>query len=266
MLDKFNRKISYLRVSVTDKCNLRCVYCMPEDGVKLLTHNDIISFEEIIEVVKAGSRKGIEKVRITGGEPLVRKGIVKLVEMIAKIDGIRDFSLTTNGILLEDFAQPLFDAGLKRINISLDTLEEEKFKTITRGGNLKSVLKGIEAAQKVGFNPLKINCVIENSSNEKDAMMVAEFCEKNNFMVRFIHTMSLEKGVFSVVEGGTGGDCDSCNRLRLTADGKIKPCLFNDLEYDIRTLGVEKAIMLALENKPEYGTHNRSNKFYNIGG
>jgi len=266
MLDRFNRKIDYLRVSVTDKCNLRCRYCMPEEGVKLLAHSDIISFEEIIEVIKAGCKSGIKKIRITGGEPLVRKGIVNLVEMIGKLKDIKDFSLTTNGVLLEEFALPLFNVGLKRINISLDTLDAEKYKLITRGGDITKVLKGIDSAKKAGFEPIKINCVIEKSSDEKHAQMVADFCRENNLIIRYIHTMNLEDGIFSVVEGGNGGDCNICNRLRLTANGKIKPCLFNDIEFDVRILGAEKAIMLALQNKPQFGTKNYNSKFYNIGG
>lgn len=266
MFDRYNRKINYLRVSITDKCNLRCKYCMPEEGVKQLSHSDIITFEEIIDVIKAGIKSGITKVRITGGEPLVRKGIVNLISMISDIKGIDDLSLTTNGVLLDEFAILLYNAGLKRINISLDTLDADKYKTLTRGGDISKVLKGIDTAKKVGFNPIKINCVIENSSDEADALMVAKFCNENNLEVRFIHTMSLKDGVFSTVEGGTGGDCSNCNRLRLTANGKIKPCLFNDIEYDIRELGIEQAISEALNNKPEYGTQNNNNNFYNIGG
>jgi len=266
MLDRFNRKINYLRISVTDKCNLRCVYCMPEEGVKLLGHSDIITFEEILEVIKEAIKLGINKIRITGGEPLIRKGIINLVSMIAEIKGIDDLSLTTNGVLLEDYAIPLYNAGLKRINISLDTLDTEKYKSITRGGDINKVLKGIEKAKETGFIPIKINCVIKKSSDEKDAQMVAEFCKKNNLFIRYIHTMNLKNGVFTTVEGGSGGDCINCNRLRLTANGKIKPCLFNDIEFDIRQSGIKKALKEALTNKPEYGTHNDINRFYNIGG
>jgi len=266
MLDKFNRRINYLRISVTDRCNLRCVYCMPAEGIHLMEHDEILSFDEILEVVKEAVAQGIDKVRITGGEPLVRKGIVDLVRMIAQINGIKDFGMTTNGIYLDKFAQPLFDAGLQRINISLDTMNAEKYKALTRLGDINMVLKGIDAAKKAGLNPIKINCVIKESSNEKDAQEVAEFCSKNDLKIRYIREMDLEKGQFWKVQGGEGGACQICNRLRLTSNGKIKPCLFSDLEYDVRELGVKQALGFALGNKPKSGTHSQINKFSNIGG
>jgi len=161
MYDKFNRKINYLRISVTDRCNLRCTYCMPETGIQLLQHSDIISFEEIVDVVKLSVGLGIDKIRITGGEPLARKGIVDLVAMIAEIPGINDFGLTTNGILLKKYAKELKEAGLHRVNVSLDTLNPEKYHQITRLGNIEDVLEGISEAQKIGLTPVKINCVIK---------------------------------------------------------------------------------------------------------
>lgn len=266
MYDQFNRKINYLRVSVTDRCNLRCVYCMPEEGIKLISHNDILSFEEIIEVIQIAVNLGIDKIRITGGEPLVRKGIVNLVQEISKIQGIKDFGMTTNGILLEDFAEKLANAGLNRINISLDTLNPETFKQITRGGDIQKVLNGIKAAKKAGLMPVKINCVIKESPKEKDAMEVAEFCHKNGLDIRYIHLMELDKGSFSVVEGGEGGNCKTCNRLRLSANGFIMPCLFSDIAFNIRELGIKNAILKAVENKPKCGTSSFNHKFYNIGG
>jgi len=266
MYDQFNRKISYLRISVTDRCNLRCVYCMPEEGIRLLDHKDILSFEEIVEVVKEAVRLGITKVRITGGEPLVRKGITRLVGMISELEGIDDFGLTTNGILLEQFAHDLVKAGLHRVNISLDTIEPEKFRQITRGGDIEMVFRGIEAARKTGLSPIKINCVVKNSSTEPDAIGVKKFCDENGLEVRFIHEMDLGSGCFTVVEGGKGGDCLSCNRLRLTANGFIKPCLFSDLEFSIRELGIRQAIEKAVNLKPEKGSQNLINRFHNIGG
>lgn len=266
MLDRFKRKINYLRVSVTDRCNLRCAYCMPECGVDLMSHKDILSFEEIVEVIKFGAENGINKVRITGGEPLVRRGIVDLVSMISKIPGIDDLAMTTNGVLLDQFAQPLADAGLHRVNISLDTVDEKRYKKITRVGDLSSVLKGITAAQRAGLNPIKINCVIKKSPIEKDAQEVAEFCDMNDLQVRFIKEMDLETGYFDRVIGGDGGHCASCNRLRLTADGKLKPCLFSDLEFNVREIGIENAYSKAIGLKPKSGTENTVNKFSNIGG
>ncbi len=266
MYDKYNRSINYLRISVTDRCNLRCTYCMPESGITLLNHEDILSFEEIIEVVKEAVTLGISKIRITGGEPLVRKGIVDLVRMISGIPEITDFGLTTNGILLHEFAEPLANAGLHRINISLDTINPVKFREITRIGNLSMVFAGIEAAKKAGLNPIKINCVVKNSSLEQDAQDVKQYCIRNGLEVRFIHEMDLESGCFTVVEGGTGGDCKSCNRLRLTADGMLKPCLFNNIGYDIRKIGIREAFLKAIDTKPERGSINGINRFHNIGG
>ena len=266
MYDKYNRQINYLRISVTDRCNLRCVYCMPDEGVQLLQHKDILSFEEIEEVARIAIQMGVEKIRLTGGEPTARKGIVDLVKMISVLPGLKDLSMTSNGILLSRYAQPLKDAGLQRINISLDTLDEEKYRQITRGGQLQDAIAGIEAAQKSGLYPVKINCVVQHSSMEEDAQNVLAFGQKNGLEVRFIHEMNLAEGHFSVVEGGEGGDCINCNRLRLTANGKIMPCLFSDLEFDVRKLGAENALLHALENKPRCGSMNLSGEFYNIGG
>ncbi|MEI7597567.1 MAG: radical SAM protein [Bacteroidota bacterium] len=266
MLDNFNRTINYLRISVTDRCNLRCTYCMPEDGVQMQNHSDIISFEQIIEVVKAGVKLGISKVRITGGEPLVRKGIVSLVEQIAKIDGIEDLSMTTNAILLKKFANDLRNVGLNRINVSLDTLDANKYREITRCGNLNDAIEGILEAKKVGFNPIKVNCVIKNNANEPDALAVKDFCIEHGLSIRYIHQMNLTNGDFSVVEGGEGGDCKICNRLRLTATGEIKPCLFNNLAFNIKELGIENALKMAISKKPKCGTINNTGEFYNIGG
>jgi GTP 3',8-cyclase len=266
MFDSYNRRINYLRISVTDRCNLRCTYCMPAEGIPLMQHSDILSFEEIMEVVDAAVILGVDKIRITGGEPLVRKGIINLIEMIASKPGIQDLGMTTNGQLLEQFAQPLKDAGLHRINVSLDTLNPEKYRQITRGGEIDKVLKGIETAVKAGLSPVKINCVIVKSSSEPDALEVTEYGKKLGLQVRFIRQMDLEKGEFYIVDGGSGGDCSTCNRLRLTANGMIKPCLFNDMDYDIREHGAHKALQLALGNKPSCGTVNKHGEFYNIGG
>jgi cyclic pyranopterin phosphate synthase len=266
MYDSYHRTINYLRISVTDRCNLRCTYCMPAEGIQLLRHQDILSFEEILEVTRIAVKLGVDKVRVTGGEPLVRKGIAGLIRGLAQIGGIRDLAMTTNGQLLEEQAAGLADAGLQRINISLDTCDPDRYAELTRGGDIGKVVKGLVAAQKAGLNPIKLNCVVENNSHEEDAMGVKYFAEKMGLEVRFIHRMSLHQGSFAVVEGGSGGDCLHCNRLRLTADGKIKPCLFNELEFDVRTLGAEEAIRQAVAMKPECGSRNEKNLFHNIGG
>ena len=266
MYDSYNRQINYLRISVTDRCNLRCKYCMPAEGIGLNEQNDLLSFEEIVAVVKQAVKNGINKVRLTGGEPLVRKGITDLVAMIAAVEGVEDLAMTTNGVLLNKYALDLKIAGLKRLNISLDTIDALKYAEITRGGNLEDVFRGIVEAQKVGFTPIKINCVVMNSADEPDALLVKEFATENGFEVRFIHQMDLETGRFSKVEGGEGGDCKKCNRIRLTANGGFKPCLFNDACFNVREYGVQVAMEKAVACKPKVGTKNQSGKFYNIGG
>ncbi len=266
MLDHYNRKINYLRISVTDRCNLRCSYCMPEDGVCMVEHKEILTYEEIQEVVAVAVPLGIDKIRLTGGEPLVRKDIVELVRMISVVKGVKDIAITTNGVLLEKFARQLAEAGLHRVNISLDTMDPEKFHQITRGGDIRKVFAGIEAARLSGLSPIKINCVIKQFSDEPDALAVKQFCLENGLQARFISQMDLSTGHFSIVDGGTGGDCANCNRLRLTPTGKMKPCLFSDLEYDIREMGIREAIEAALFGKPEKGSTNLSNCFHNIGG
>jgi cyclic pyranopterin phosphate synthase len=239
---------------------------MPEEGITLLRHDDILTYDEIKDFTEVAVRMGVNKVRITGGEPLVRKGIVSLVSMLSSIKGITDLSMTTNGVLLKDFAADLKAAGLHRVNISLDTVDEERFAMITRYGVLSNVLGGIDAAIKAGLKPVKINCVVKSSAKEIDALEVADFCNRNNLEIRYIRQMDLVNGHFYVVDGGTGGDCSICNRLRLTSNGKLKPCLFNDTEFDIRELGHEKALTMAALYKPECGTLNRNGSFYNIGG
>jgi cyclic pyranopterin phosphate synthase len=239
---------------------------MPEEGIQLLKHEDILSYDEITDFVKEAAVSGINKVRITGGEPLARKGIVTLTGMIAAIKGIKDLSMTTNGTLLELFADDLSKAGLQRVNISLDTVDPEKYAFVTRTGNLNDVFKGIEAAKKAKLFPIKINCVIRKSRDEEDARSVTQFCKDNNLEIRYIKEMNLAKGSFSRVEGGTGGNCIICNRLRLTSTGKLKPCLFSDIELDIRKMGYKNAIKLAISLKPEQGLSNMKNSFYNIGG
>jgi len=266
MLDKYNRQINYLRISVTDRCNLRCQYCMPAEGVQLLPHNEILSFDEIVDFVKVASSFGVNKVRITGGEPLVRKGIVDLVSMISNVEGIEDLSMTTNGILLDKFAKDLKNAGLKRVNISLDAINPERFAEITRGGDIQKVFDGIKSAQENGLTPIKINCVIYNKIKSQDAIEVEQFCKENNLQIRFIHVMNLAKGEFSMVEGGEGGNCKICNRLRLTSNGMLRPCLFSDKTFSVRELGAEEAIDQAIGNKPKCGTASVNSSFYNIGG
>ena len=266
MYDRFDRKIDYLRISVTDRCNLRCVYCMPAEGIRLLRHEDILSFDEITEVARIAIELGVRKIRLTGGEPLVRKGIVDLVSMLSAIPGVEDLSMTTNGILLAQFALLLKEAGLRRVNVSLDTLDPDRFRILTRGGDLEEVKRGIMIAREAGLMPVKLNCVTSGHFDPSDAIEVKRFGEENGFEVRLIRQMDLAAGEFYGVEGGDGGKCSLCNRLRLTSNGKIKPCLFNSIGFDVRKLGAREAILRAIDNKPRCGTFNEEEEFFRIGG
>lgn len=266
MLDRFNRNITYLRISVTDRCNFRCQYCMPAEGVTWKNQDEILSFQEIFEVVKVGTQLGIKKIRLTGGEPLVRKDLSKLVEMISSIPEIEEIGMTTNGVLLPKYAKDLKAAGLTRVNISLDTLDPEKFRKITRIGNLEDVLNGIDAAIEAELLPVKINFVRMKGENEADEAAVRQYCDEKNLKLRFIRQMDLRTGEFYSVEGGDGGICSICNRLRLTSDGFIVPCLHSNQRYNIRELGINKAYEMALENKPKTGFGTHTHQFSNIGG
>lgn len=265
MFDRFERSIHYLRISVTDKCNLRCVYCMPAGGVPPMRHEDVLSFEEIEAFTRVAVTMGITKVRITGGEPLVRRNIVTLVSMLAGINGIRDLAMTSNGIRMADFARDLAAAGLHRVNISLDATEPKRYAEITRGGDVRDVFAGIVAARDAGLLPVKLNCVVEQSPEEPDAQAVAAFARQEGLEVRFIRRMDLSKGLFSVVIGASGGDCARCNRLRLSCNGLLRPCLFNDLEFSVRELGAREAIRRATEEKPACGDKSNA-MFHAIGG
>ena len=189
LADKFNREINYLRISVTDRCNLRCVYCMPAGGIAHKSHSQILSFEEIYKIVKAGAGLGIQKVRITGGEPLVRKDLPSLIEKLKTINGLKELALTTNGIYLSEYAALLKKCGLDRINISLDSLVPEKFEMITRGGNLKTVLEGIESAKACGLSPLKINVVLLSGFNTEEIPDFVNLTRESPIEVRFIEYM-----------------------------------------------------------------------------
>jgi cyclic pyranopterin phosphate synthase len=265
MFDSYNRRINYLRISVTDRCNLRCEYCMPAEGIQLIPREHILTSEEIVEITRVAVSMGVTKVRITGGEPLVRRRIVELVELIAGIDGVEDFGMTTNAIALSEFAQPLFDAGLHRLNISLDTVDPQQFRELTRCGELADAVAGIDAAIAVGFDPIKLNCVIQESSDEPDARGVAAFGAERGLQVRYIRKMNLATGDFWQVEGGDGGKCSACSRLRLSSDGKLYPCLFSDLCYDVRDMGIEQAIHSALAGKPLNG-QTATREFNTLGG
>jgi cyclic pyranopterin phosphate synthase len=266
MIDSYGRRINYLRVSVTDRCNLRCAYCMPPEGVPLVWRSEILSYEEIAEVVRVAAGLGVTKVRLTGGEPLVRRDLVRLVAMLSAIGAISDLAMTTNGILLPQFARPLAAAGLHRVNISLDAIEPLRYAAVTRGGDVRQALAGIEAALAAGLAPVRLNCVVESDPSEPDARDVARFAARNGLEVRFIQRMHLESGVFTVIEGGTGGDCPRCNRLRLSADGRLRPCLFSNVSFNVRQLGAARALSLAVREKPAAGSACTDLAMHAIGG
>jgi cyclic pyranopterin phosphate synthase len=258
VFDRIDRNIEYLRITVTDKCNLRCVYCMPAEGVPHLRHEDVLSFEEILEVTRAAAAAGVVKVRVTGGEPLVRRNIVVLVAMLAGVEGIKDLAMTTNGTRFAEFARPLAGAGLRRVNVSLDALDPARYAEITRGGDVAAVLAGIEAAGEADLHPVKLNCVVRESPDEPDARAVAAFGAARGMEVRFIRRMNLSDGTFTRVIGGDGGDCPRCNRLRLSCDGMVRPCLFSDLKFSVRELGPHEAIRRAVDAKPRSGGKSSS--------
>jgi cyclic pyranopterin phosphate synthase len=334
MKDGHGRTIDYLRISLTDRCNLRCIYCMPAEGVKLMSHDEILRIEEIARIARVATRIGIRSVRLTGGEPLVRLGVTDLVRDLANMPGIENISMTTNGVLLPRMADGLKEAGLSRVNISLDTLDPEQFTKITRLGSIQTTLDGIDAALEAGFNPVKINSVVVRQLNQ-DYLGFAKLSIDQPLHVRFIEYMPVGEsegidghgwGPEDVVpseelldiinerakaEGlaplePIGGDdaplgwgparyfafpgakgtvgfisplsrhfCGDCNRLRLTADGKLRPCLFSDREIDVRTAlreggdeAVYECFLEALDMKPDehhdrVGTERRMSQ---IGG
>ncbi|NWF75147.1 MAG: GTP 3',8-cyclase MoaA [Nitrospirae bacterium] len=304
MKDHFRRTIDYLRISVTDRCNLRCIYCMPADGLIPIEHKEILSFEEIVRIVKISVNHGVTKIRITGGEPLVRRNVIYLIRLLNSIEGIKDLSLTTNGILLERYADDLVDAGLKRVNISLDSLRPERFREITRGGDINRVLNGIKSAEKAGLTPIKINMVPIRGINDDEIEDFARMTIKHPYQIRFIEFMPFgtqgmwkpekfisSEGIRYIVEkfgkltpvvqkksgparyfkfDGADGVigfispisnhfCSECNRLRLTADGKLRPCLFSETEIDLKPAlrsnasdeEIDRLIKLSIDVKPK---------------
>ncbi len=191
MIDNHNREINYLRISVTDRCNLRCVYCMPKEGVSFIGHDDILRYEELLRIVKIAVKTGITKIRVTGGEPLVRREIIGFLSSLHGVDDLKDISLTTNGVLLENYAEGIFDAGIGRINISLDSLVPERYRAITCGGDLKGVIRGIRKAQQTGFSPIKINVVAIKGFNDDEILDFAKLTLDKPYQVRFIEFMPI---------------------------------------------------------------------------
>jgi cyclic pyranopterin phosphate synthase len=281
MIDQFGRRVEYVRVSVTDKCNLRCVYCMPLGGLDWLKRESLLSYEEIASVLRTMAGMGLKKVRITGGEPLVRKDLSHLVRMVAEIPGIEDISLSTNAVLLGDQAQELRDSGVSRVNVSLDSLQEERVDAIARRpGSFGRIMEGLDAAEAVGFDPIKINVVLIGGQNDDEIEDFALITRDRPWHIRFIELMPTgsnldlsadnfvscqnalarirRMGSIEPVEGPAGNGpatyfrfpgaagtvgvitpmshnyCDRCNRMRLTADGQLRPCLFGSLQTNLR--------------------------------
>jgi cyclic pyranopterin phosphate synthase len=268
MYDRFDRKIDYLRISVTDLCNLRCYYCMPEEGVLRKRHDEILSLETIVQVARAAASLGIEKIRLTGGEPLVRRGLTFLVEELKKVPGIREVSLSTNGTLLPGLAGDLKKAGLDRLNISLDSLNSETYRAITRIGRLEAALEGIEAAIGAGFSQVKINMVLIPKVNDLDVPAMKSFCLEKGLMLQRINHYALSD--IGTMERGYEAErplaCADCNRIRLTADGKLKPCLFSDLEIPVDPDRLETSLRRAIMEKPACGTSCTARQNWQIGG
>jgi cyclic pyranopterin phosphate synthase len=283
LIDSFARVHDNLRISVTDRCNIRCFYCMPETGVEFVERSQILDFEEIERFVHVAVTLGIRKLRVTGGEPLVRRDLPVLIRRLAAIPGIEDLALTTNGVLLEEFAQPLFDAGLRRLNVHIDTLDRARFQQITRRDDLDRVLSGLASAKRVGFTRIKLNAVAVKNLVEPDIVPLARYARENGFEVRYIEFMPLDAqnlwdrnkvlladdiiatlsreispltpipdpdprapateylyedggGMVGFIASVSRPFCLNCNRLRLTADGKLRYCLFAIEEDDVKTL------------------------------
>lgn len=294
MRDQIGRKITYLRLSVTDRCNLRCRYCMPADGICKKSHFDMLTEEEMITAVDAAASLGITKLRITGGEPLVKKNILSICRRAAAVEGIREVCMTTNGLLLPQMAKQLRDAGVSRLNLSLDTLDPEKYAFITRIGSLNDFMAGLNAALDAGFEKVKINAVLIGGFNDDEIVPLAELTKQYPVDVRFIEMMPMyDSGDFGqkafisgtkVLEqlpeavpvshdggvarlcrlpGALGNIglispvsahfCGGCNRIRITADGKVKPCLHSAEEYSLKGLdreGMKKVLEEAILHKP----------------
>ena len=282
LVDGMGRTIVNLRISVTDRCNFRCTYCMPADNVEFMDRSNLLSFEEILRVVTVASGLGINRIRLTGGEPLMRKDLPTLVKMINGVEGINDVALTTNAFFLKDQAQSLMDAGLKRLNVSLDALDPEKFRDVNRRDCLQAVLDGLDTARKVGFKSIKINAVAVRNFSESEIMGLIEYGRSDGFEVRFIEFMPLDsdkvwerekvlfgheiidlikekyelvpvdnsleigpaseytfadgKGKIGIITAVSNPFCDHCNRIRMTADGKLRTCLFSADETNLKEM------------------------------
>jgi len=268
LFDPCGRPITYLRISVTDRCNFRCTYCMPQGGVKLKGHNEILRLEQIVAISQAAVTLGITKIRLTGGEPLVRRGIVDLVAGIGAIEGLGELCMTTNGSQLSPLlARELKGAGLDRITISLDTLDPAHFEQLTRGGKLAEVLAGVDAALEADLNPVKINMVLFDTTTQADISAMRSFCEQKGVLLQTIAHFNLDQREHNHrVPADRPGACTKCNRIRLTADGYLKPCLYSDSEIKVDFADLEGSLKSAVAGKPVNGTTCTSRSMNQIGG
>jgi GTP 3',8-cyclase len=265
MYDSFRRRIDYLRISVTDKCNLRCRYCMPEEGVLPRRHEDFLRHEQIVEVVRAAVGLGLTKVRLTGGEPLVKRGIVELVGMIRAVPGLRHLAMTTNGTLLARLAAGLRQAGLDSVNISLDTLEAERYRYLTRGGRIEQALEGIEAARREGF-PVKINMVVLGDTSQEEIARLRQFCRDKGLALQLINHFDIASPKSQDYLFDRPPKCASCNKIRLLADGQLKPCLHSDQEIALDPADIAGSLRRTIEAKPENGCACTNRVMSQIGG
>jgi cyclic pyranopterin phosphate synthase len=265
MRDSFDRDITYLRISVTDKCNLRCRYCMPPEGVPMRRHDEFLSLEQMAAAARAAVGLGIAKVRLTGGEPLVKRGIVDLVRMIASIDGLGHLAMTTNGTLLAPLAVSLREAGLDSVNVSLDTLDPGRYRDLTRGGDIGSALAGLSAALGAGF-PVKVNMVVLADTPMGDVGKMRAFCAARGASLQLINHFELAQRKQEQEAFDRPPPCDRCNRIRLTADGMLKPCLHSDAEVRLDFSRLEESLREAILTKPRRGSACTIRAMPQIGG
>ena len=269
MFDSYDREINYLRISVTDKCNLRCRYCMPAEGVPHRSHEEFLSLEQMAAVVRVGVRLGLTKVRLTGGEPLVKRGIVELVRLIREVPGVRHLGMTTNGVLLPRYADSLRRAGLDSVNISLDTLDPERYREITRVGDIRHVLKGIEAARRAGF-PIKINMVVLEDTGPEEIAAMRRFCERRpgakGLTLQLINHYELGEEKLDRYCFDRPPRCSACNKIRLLADGTLKPCLHSNEEIKLDPEHIEESLRRTIAAKPERGDVCTNRPMVEIGG
>jgi cyclic pyranopterin phosphate synthase len=265
MYDSYSRRIDYLRISVTDKCNLRCRYCMPAEGVTIRRHEEFLSFEQITAVVRAAVKLGVRKVRLTGGEPLVKRGIVDLVGMIRRVEGLGHLAMTTNGTVLSRTAAALKAAGLDSLNISLDTLDPQRYRYLTRGGEIQWVLRGIDAAVQQQF-PVKINMVVLADTSEREIEGLRRFCSEKGVKLQLINHYDLRAEKSDQYSYDRPPRCEECNRIRLLADGTLKPCLHSDEEIRVDMNDIEGSLIETIARKPQRGLVCTGRSMMEIGG